>query len=390
MRRRKFKPTTAFTHHNTVSLIRCGEPYFSTLTRLINEAQHSIHLQVYIFEEDETGSSIAEALIAAANRGVTVYLLVDGYASKDLTTSFIDKLRSAGIHFRFFQPLLKSEHFYFGRRMHHKVMVADAQFSLVGGINISDRYNDIHNVPAWLDWALLTEGTIAAELYKLCVDLWIKPGKTGERKFFERPMPPHAHDPNLPIRIRRNDWVKRKNQISGSYINMLKKSRSHITIMSSYFIPGQLIRHQLSRAARRGIDISIIVTGVSDVKLAKNAERYMYRWLLKRNIKLYEYNRTVLHGKLATSDDKFVTVGSYNVNDISAYASIELNLDVENAAFAKSVQQQLEKIIADDCVQVTQESYITKYNIFHRFIQYISYITTRMLFHLFTFYFKQQ
>lgn len=389
-RRRTYKPSTAYTQHNTVRLIRCGKPYFTELTRLINQAQHSIHLQVYIYEEDDTGTSVAEALIAAAKRGVAVYLLADGYASKDLSHTFINRLRSEGVHFRFFQPLLKSEHFYFGRRLHHKVMVADAQYSLVGGINISDRYNDIHGIPAWLDWAILVEGETATELYKLCVDLWVKPGKAGESKFFKEALPTHTHHAKSMARIRRNDWVKRKSQISRSYVNMLRKSKSHIIIMSSYFIPGQIIRHQLSRAAKRGIRISVIVTGVSDVKLAKNAERFMYRWLLKRNIKLYEYNRTVLHGKLATSDDKFVTVGSYNVNDISAYASVELNIDVENPDFAKSVYKQLEDILTNDCTQVTEESYHTKYSVFHRFIQYISYMTTRLLFHVFTFYFKQQ
>lgn len=179
-------------------------------------------------------------------------------------------------------------------------------------------------------------------------------------------------------------------QISRSYLGMLQQAQSHIIIMSGYFMPGSIIRHNLSRAAKRGIDISIIVTGVSDVKLAKHAERFMYRWLLKRNIKLYEYNKTVLHGKLATRDSKWVTIGSYNVNDISAYASVELNMDVDNTEFATDVQQKLEAIIANDCTRVTQEYITRRYNYLQRFVQYISYITVRVLFNLFTFYFRQQ
>jgi cardiolipin synthase len=101
---------------------------------------------------------------------------------------------------------------------------------------------------------------------------------------------------NSLLRIRRNDWVKSKNQISRSYIDMLKKATSSVIIMSGYFLPGTIIRHHLSRAAKRNIDIRVIVAEKSDVRLAKHAERYMYRWLLKRNIKLYEYTRSVLHG----------------------------------------------------------------------------------------------
>jgi cardiolipin synthase len=155
-------------------------------------------------------------------------------------------------------------------------------------------------------------------------------------------------------------------------------------------LPGAIIRHQLSRAAKRNIDIKVIVAGKSDVKLAKHAERYMYRWLLKRNIKLYEYNGSVLHGKMATRDGKWVTIGSYNVNDISAYASVELNIDVNDVEFATHVQQQLEFIIEKDCVPVTEEDYNKRYNIFQRFIQYCAYWLVRVIFYVFTFYFKQR
>jgi cardiolipin synthase len=390
MLRSPYKPFSGYTHNNKVELLRCGSPYFTRLHEMIRQARYTIHIQIYIYDADETGQEVANALVAAAQRGVKVYLLCDGYASKNLPASFIQQLREGGVYFRFFEPLLNSEHFYFGRRLHHKVVVTDSRYCLVGGINISNRYNDREEAPAWLDWALYAEGEVAVELHKVCVDVWIRPGKRGKKKSLypagDIPLP----NEDCHVRIRRNDWVKRKNQISRSYIELLKGASSHITLMSSYFLPGSMIRHQLSRAAKRGITVSVIVTGYSDVKLAKHAERYMYRWLLKRNVRLYEYNKTVLHGKLATRDNKFVTVGSYNVNDISAYASVELNLDVDDVPFAEKVQQQLDKIIAEDCVQVTEDSYITKYNFLWRGMQYCSYLIVRVLFYLFTFYFKQR
>src|SRR5262245_53178387 len=132
MSRRKRKPSSAYTYNNKVKLVRGGADYFNLLTDLVKQAAHTIYLQIYIFDEDETVQQVAGLLMQAAKRGVSVYLLCDGYASKNLSHGFIEQLRSAGIQFRFFEPLLKSEHFYFGRRLHHKVLVIDAWCSLVG------------------------------------------------------------------------------------------------------------------------------------------------------------------------------------------------------------------------------------------------------------------
>ena len=390
MSRASYKVSSAFTQHNRVRLVRAGRDFFDTLKKMISSASESIHVQVYIFLADETGTMIAEALIEAARRGVKVYILADGYASKELPKAFIQKLREEGIKFRYFEPLLKSEHFYLGRRLHHKVVVVDGIEGLVGGINISDNYNDQEDSPSWLDFALHIEGEAAHELLKVCIGLWLKPTVRIKKKTLIHDIQDPLPEEECLVRIRRNDWVKRKNQISRSYVEMLQKASSHIIIMSSYFLPGSIIRHNLSRAAKRGISISVIVTDESDVKLAKHAERYMYRWLLKRKIKLFEYNRNILHGKLATCDNKWVTIGSYNVNDISAYASVELNLDVRNDEFAVTVQKMMEEIIANDCTQVTEESYIIKYHFAKRFLQYCSYWIVRLLYYMFTFYFKQK
>lgn len=391
MNRRKAssKIAVAYTRHNRAVLVRGGKAYFDQLAARIQQAQHFIHLQVYIFEQDETGTHIASLLMQAARRGVAVYLMVDGYASQNLSNAFIRSMEDAGVCFRFFEPLLKSEHFYFGRRMHHKIAVFDGMFGLVTGVNISNRYNDINGIPAWLDWAIDVEGEIVAELVKVCVLFWSKPFNKVDRKLLKYELPGPLPEEECRIRVRRNDWVKNRNQISGSYLEMFRKAKCDILIMSSYFLPGRLIRHHLSKAARRGIHIKLILAGQSDVVLAKQAERYIYRWLLQRNVELYEYQPHVLHGKMAVADGQHVTIGSYNVNDLSAYASVELNLDVDNAAFGQTVQQQLLHIIQQDCVRVTHEDYTRKYNAWQRFLQYTSYLFVRVLFYLSTFYFRQ-
>jgi cardiolipin synthase len=384
------RPSFAYTSHNAASLIRGGGAYFTLLLSLIHKARHTIHIQVYIYDEDETGQEVAAALKEAARRGVAVYLLVDGYASQDLSAGFISQLEQEGINFRFFQPILKSDHFYFGRRLHHKIAVIDARYSLVGGINISNKYNDGFDRPAWLDWALYTEGEIVPELVRVCLELWTKSKRERKKLLWQSHSPADQSGHACAIRLRRNDWVQKRAQITNSYLGMFKEARSHIYIMSSYFLPGMLVRKKMARAAKRGVKIKLVLAGISDVKLAKHAERYIYRWIFRNNIEVYEYNQSVLHAKIATYDNKWATIGSYNVNNISAFASIELNLDVQDESFAGSMQQHIEQVIREDCERITEEDYRTRYNYLKRLYQHGCYQVVRILFFLFTFYFKQR
>ena len=379
-----------YTEHNRVMLVRGGMQYFTVMKESIRQAQHSVHLQTYIFEEDETGEEIAVELINASLRGVKVYLLLDGYASRELSDPFLRRLTDSGIRFRFFEPILKGKSFYFGRRLHHKVLVADAQIALVGGVNISNKYNDFPGDPAWLDWAIRVEGEAAADLFKICVNVWVRFPAEIRKIIANEKMPVIDTSMHCPVRVRRNDWVTRKNEISRSYLEMFRNAKEEIIIMSSYFLPGRLIRRDMSRAAKRGVVIKLILAGTSDVKVAKQAERYMYRWLFKNRIEIYEYPHNILHGKIAVYDSVWVTGGSYNVNNISAYASIELNLDVKGNSFAGLVKDTLDGIIRNDCIQFTESTYQTKYNFFQRIVQYVSYELVRLVFFLFTFYFRQR
>jgi cardiolipin synthase A/B len=378
-----------YTAHNIVELVRGGKDYFRKLEELIANARHSFHLQTYIFNADETGMRIATALKDAAGRGVKVYLLVDGYASQQLPADFITDLTSAGIHFRWFEPILKSRHFYFGRRLHHKVAVADASVSLVGGVNISNKYNDMNEVPAWLDWAVHSTGEVSAQLHRVCIRVWNR-SDWG-------PLPRKIKD-NIPkaalpedkclVRVRVNDWVRGRNQISRSYLEMLKHADNRIMIMSSYFLPGRAIKRNIVAAVRRGVKVKLIIAGRSDVQIAKQAERWMYAWLFRHGIEVYEYTKNVLHAKISTYDGKWVTVGSYNLNNISAFASIELNLDISNGDFAVTAETALQKIIDEDCERVIEDEFEKKNHIIMQFWQWICYQLIQVSFFIFTFYFK--
>jgi len=383
------KGYTAGEHAN---LIKGGRDYFDLLIQLINAAQKSIHLQVYIFDFDETGQKVALALKQAAERNVAVYLMVDGYASQGLPQHFTDDLIKSGIHFRYFEPFLKSRHFYFGRRMHHKVMVVDATQALVGGINIADRYNDVDAIPAWLDFALHVKGDIARELCAFCRREW--QGYLGNSIAAPcvqyQPSGNISTDKKIWIKICRNDWVRRRNQISAAYIEMLRNAESHVIILCSYFLPGRVIRRQIVQAVKRGIAVKVITAGRSDIKIAKNAERWLYDYLLRNNVQLYEYQKNILHGKIAVCDGQWITVGSYNVNNISAYASIELNLVLQEPLLSLQAETTLLRIIKNDCTAITKEQHQRSNNIFRQLTRWFSYQFIRTVFYLCTFYFKQE
>jgi cardiolipin synthase A/B len=388
----KNRNATEYSKVNNPALLRGGRPYFDRLLQMIETAKASIHLQTYIFDDDETGSAVANALKAAAQRKVQVYVLADGYASNVMSQTFINELREAGIHFRFFEPLFKSKNFYFGRRLHHKVVVTDAYYGLVGGINITNRYNDMPDKPAWLDFALYLEGSIATQLCALCVKTWAGfPAQPPAIPCEAIATPAQEPAPlAAQARIRRNDWVRRKNEISATYIDMLRTAQHEIILCCSYFLPGKVLRRQIQYAIKRGVSIKVIAAGYSDVKVAKHAERWLYDWLLRKGVALYEYQPNILHAKIATADNTWMTIGSYNINDISAYASIELNIDVRDSNFVTAAKQTLEAIIAKDCILITPENHVKTKNIVLQFIRWFSYQFIRTLFHLFTFYFKRK
>ena len=382
-------PTVDYTPNNRVTLVRGGKQYFDYLIHLISSAEETLHLQTYIFAEDETGQIVAAALRQARHRGVKVYLMVDGYASQGLSGHFIKDIRKDGIRFKFFEPLFRSNRFYLGRRLHHKLCVADSRYALVGGVNVANHYNDIVK-PAWLDFAISVEGEVVQQLLVLCQKTWngFQPLSRipvlRSVPFFQIPA-----DVKSNVRMRRNDWVRRKNQIASSYMEMFKPAQSDILILSSYFLPGSLFRKAMRNAIDRGVKITVILAGVSDIKLAKLAERYMYEWLLLRNITIYEYTETILHGKLAICDRKWTTLGSFNVNDISTYASVELNLDVADPRFASEVYQYLEQHIITRCTLVSDDFMAGRSSTWQRFLRWGSFSITRVLVFFFTFYFKQ-
>lgn len=381
-----------FSSQNLVKVIKGGAPFFAALKNLIQNAEHTIHLQTYIFHHDQTGTAVAEELKAAAKRGVAVYLMADGYASRSLPKEFVKSLEDAGVHFRFFEPIFRSKHFYFGRRLHHKVMVFDNKYGLVSGSNIADRYNDLPDQPAWYDMALLVEGDAAVELYDICLKIWEK--DTTKRNVLRKKLVDLfnyiSKEDAVGVKVLQNDWVRRKLEIYFGYHKLFKESKNSITIVCSYFLPGLSMRNRLSNVVKRGVDVKVVLSNVSDVSFTKHAERYLYNWMFRNGIQVYEYLPSVLHAKYAVVDDDLVSLGSYNINDLSAQASVELNLLVKDYDIVQELKKEVDDVINNHCLKINPSDYTFNLLSLKQLWRFLCFHALRMTLALGTFYFKQE
>jgi cardiolipin synthase len=353
-----------------IKLIHSGDEYFVKMKEIIENAQEEIHLQTYIFENDETGNDIANCLKEAAHRNVKVYILLDAYGSSSLSDNFIKDLQQSGIFFRFFSPLFSVNNFYLGRRMHHKVIVADAKFAIIGGINIANKYRGKESDEPWLDYAIKLDCPAAQDLQKLCRDYFFKDRSSKKIK-------PVLHSAGKTlVGIRQNDWLKNKTEVCDSYTNSINQAKNEIVIVSSYFLPGRRLNNAIIGACKRKVKVTLILAGISDVPLIRNATSYLYSLFLKQNVLIYEWNNSVVHGKAAVVDNKWSTIGSFNLNDLSCYGSIEMNVEIHSPYFSELLRSDFQNII-NQCNEVTIDTIYKNTSFISRFVNYMAYRMVR-------------
>jgi cardiolipin synthase A/B len=359
---------------NQVRWMRGGEEFFDYLLQMIRSAQKNIHFQVYIIEPDETGNLFLKELINAANRGVQVNLVVDDFGSGKFDSNEEQQLVNAGIIFKRFEPFVASGKFYVGRRMHHKILVVDENWAMVGGMNIANRYKGTADSPPWIDYAIIVKGPVCRELALACsqiLERQFKPAKPKLPKIFTQRK---NIDPNkVWVRIQKNDWLRNKREITKSYLKAARMAKKSITIVGGYFLPGRRFLRTLSNAAKRGVEIKIIMTHFSDVPIVKYASEYLYKKLLNNNIKIYEATTTMVHGKVAVVDETWSTIGSYNQNNLSAYLSIEMNVDVVNYEFSKNLNAHLLHVIQNECIEITSEKFLVNSTFVSKTKRWMSY-----------------
>jgi cardiolipin synthase len=358
-----------------IELVHSGEDYFSRLERIILESKSEIHIQTYIFDYDSIGKKIIAALKEAARRNVKIYILLDGFGSFSFPKEILDDLKQNGINIRFFSPLFSANSFYLGRRLHHKVVVSDSKIVLIGGINIADKYlgNDI--VPAWLDYAVqIQDEKIGASLAKLCCDIYFKKRRVSRKKIDSVA----NYKGEIAVNVLQNDWLKMKNEILKAYIKSIGEAQKEIVIVGSYFLPGRKLVATLKKASKNKVKIKLILSGISDLPMARRASCHLYSKLLRSNIELYEWKSSILHGKAAVVDNSWTTIGSFNLNNLSSFASIEMNVGINSAEFSNNYLNHLNQIMTQ-CERITPESLESRDGLYSKFINWVSYWITRII-----------
>jgi cardiolipin synthase A/B len=360
---------------HSIRLLQSGPGFFAEAVSLINSAKVKLHLQFYALVPDATGNTIILALKKAAKRGVAVRVLLDAFGSKAMKGAPLNGLKEAGAECRLFSPIVLYK-LRTGRRLHHKIIVADEEMAITGGINISDKYKGTGDEMPWLDFALYLQGAVCRDINKICERLFYGHASSFRKK--HRPAA-GASQELIPARIANEDWFLKKHQVHHNLQQAIYFSRERIIIVCSYFIPNNKMMRLLKAAAARNVDVQLYMQGKSDILLARDAGRYWYRALQRYHISIYEFPGRVLHGKLAMIDGKWITSGSSNFNHLSNYTSIETNTEVLSSAFCTTVTHQLQQLFDAHAQKVPPQLYLAEKNPFKLFRWWVSWKVSGML-----------
>lgn len=378
---------THFVDGNQIELLKNGAEYFPAALSAIAGATHEIFLQTYIFEADKIGFQIAEALQQAAQRGVNVYVLLDGFGSKDLPKKIVEMMEAHGVRVMFFRPKispwsLKKSRL---RRMHRKVIVVDRAIAFVGGINIIDDFNmptlKHPNPGPRLDYAVKITGAVLPAIYQSAYMLWkrtawlhAKPMRTQQKR-----IPAHTTEKPAGVRaafVLRDNFLHRRD-IENAYLDGIKKAKTEIMIANAYFIPGRKFRRALIAASQRGVQVTLLLQGQMEYFFLL-ATRAFYEQLLKQNIKIYEYQSSYMHSKVAVIDEHWLTVGSSNIDPLSLMMAREANVFVLDKTLAKQLRADILKSIQEDSIEISQDHW-KKQPIHQRLISWCVYGGVRLL-----------
>ncbi|MGG7054973.1 cardiolipin synthase ClsB [Nitrosomonas sp. ANs5] len=339
-----------FIEGNQITLLHNGEEYFPALEAAIDAAQLEIYLETYIFEYDKTGILIAAALKRAAQRGVAVRLLIDGFGSFNLPSAIIQELLAVGAQVliyrqEFFSFQLKR---YRLRRMHRKLAVMDARIAFVGGINIIDDYHEPDALWPRFDYAVEIKGPLLRKIHAAAQDLWMLVAWAHFKKRWADDL--CIDHEELPVGKQRAAFVIRDNlrnrrSIERCYLKAIASARQEIIIANAYFLPGINFRHALIKAARRGVSVILLLQGKIEYRLQHYATRALYGNLLDAGISIYEYQQGYLHAKVAVVDHLWSTVGSSNIDPFSLLLAREANVIVSDRMFAAELRNSLQQAL---------------------------------------------
>jgi cardiolipin synthase len=351
-RRRKNR----WTGGNDVRLLENGEEFFPAVFEAIDAAREEVLIETFILFEDKVGHALREAMVRAARRGVRVTLLVDGFGSSDLGAAYVSELAEAGVHLCVFDPCRRvlGLRFKILRRMHRKLVVIDRELAFIGGINYSADHLGDFGPEAKQDYSASVRGPIVAEIHEFMLrqlrdQPCATPADGSSQRLAPRPLPAPAGSAET-IFVTRDNHLHR-NEIERHYRAAIRSARHRVVIANAYFFPGYLLLRELRRAARRGVDVRLILQGEPDMKIVRAAS-LLYEYLQRDGVRIFEYCKRPLHGKVALVDDQWATVGSSNLDPLSLSLNLEANLIVRDAGFNRELAGRLEQLMAESCREV--------------------------------------
>jgi cardiolipin synthase len=331
---------------NAVELLLDGPETHSAMLEAIAAAEHHVHLETYIFADDEVGSQFAEALVARARAGVPVRVIYDSIGSRSASEGFWASMARAGVAVRTYNPpdpIQDQNPFDIDTRDHRKLLIVDGRVAFTGGINIDRNY--VHASDAvggtsassgWRDTHIRIAGPAVAGLQSLFVQLW----DSLDEPLAEAPYTPRDVDEgDTLVRVLSGAGGNAEaSQIWVAYQAAAKVARERIWITQSYFAPDEELLEAIREAAARGVDVRILVAGFSDSQVLLNASRAYYADLLAAGVRVFESQEQILHAKTMVVDGYWSTVGSSNLDYLSFLHNHEANAVILGPAFAAQLE----------------------------------------------------
>ena len=341
---------------NRTRLLEDGPRTFKAMFSAIKGATHHINLEYYIFEDVQSdGVQLGDLLIAKRQAGVAVNVIYDSYGSGSTATAFLDRLKQAGINLVSFNPVnpLDSKVPYsFNDRDHRKILVVDGNLAIVGGVNLSTAYqsNPIgksggppgSTQDEWRDTDLEIEGPAVADLQKLFLEHWTS--QKGPALDQSTMFPPPAPKGNAVARVLGSTP---DNDIPQYYVTLLTAIRTaekSVNITAAYFVPTKQEMEALMDAAKRGVDVRLLLPGRSDSPLSLAVAHSHYSALLEAGVKIYETHNVILHSKTVIVDGVWMAIGSSNFD----HRSVIFNDEVDVVVLGSEAAQALDQLFAAD------------------------------------------
>lgn len=357
---------------NRLRLIPTGEGRLAAILELIDGAKKRLSLLFYMFSDDPAGRQVRDALVRAAGRGVEVKLLVDRFGCGPVKSEFLDPLKDAGGHYCIFHPR-------YGRRYlirnHQKMAIADGRRALIGGSNINQHYMEDEGEERWRDLWLAIDGPAVKALLAYFDDIhhWTTRGRQRIRDLLRLLNKHNECDGKLQWKF--SGPMRRHNPGPAAIVKDINAGTS-LDIIVAYFSPSRAMNKRIGLLAQRG-QARIVTAAKSDNGATIAAARFTYAGLLRRGVKIFEYQPARLHTKLYIVDDA-VHIGSSNFDFRSIYLNLEVMLRIEDKAFAAAMRAYVDGEVADSKA-ITRSAHARKATLWRRIKWAASYaLTTTM------------